>query len=179
MNSNRLVKVLTSQYSRFHRNPEDNIIIVIDPDNIKIWYVLIIGSDEPYCNAEILFQFTIPDRYPHEPPSVECLTPNGIFLLGGPLCISISEFHKEDWVKSLGITGYSKQLWDALLFFTSKETTGSLNLTWTEPEERKKLAKESYNYNLNNNKKIINLINDFIESYPNYTSVKLLLSNRT
>jgi ubiquitin-protein ligase len=174
----RLTKILHSQYIRYHRNPEDNIIIVTDPENIRIWYALIIGNEYPYKYAEIIFKFTIPDKYPHDPPSVECLTPNGIFLLGKPFCVSIGEFHKDDWVKSLGITGYSKQLWNALLFFTQKDIKLSINVIWSSPDIRQDYSNKSYNYNKKNNKYIHKLVDQYIEDYPEYLAVKLLKKNR-
>ena len=36
----RLQKVLLSQYKRYLRQPEDNIIFVIDETDMKIWYAL-------------------------------------------------------------------------------------------------------------------------------------------
>jgi ubiquitin-conjugating enzyme E2 J2 len=174
----RLTRVLTSQYNRYLRQPEDNIIIIIDEENIKVWYALIIGTDEPYLNGEYLFMFKIPDDYPHKPPSVECLTPNGIFELDGPLCVSISEFHKEAWVKSLGITGYAKQLWNALLCFTPDDVINSIRVTWTTPEERIIFANESRAYNEKNNKKVYKLVDDYIETHPDFAAVALLITNR-
>lgn len=174
----RLQKVLLSQYKRYLRQPEDNIIFVIDETDMKKWYALIIGNHEPYKNAEILFRFTVPDEYPHKPPSVECLTPNGIFELGGPLCVSISEFHKESWIKFLGITGYGKQLWNALLCFTQEDTISSIRVTWCPEEERKQLAQQSFTYNQQYNKKIYDLIDNYISMNPDFEAVQLCIQNR-
>lgn len=174
----RLTRVITSQYNRFLRQPEDNIILVINESNIKEWYALIIGHEAPYEFAEIIFKFTVPDEYPHKPPSVECMTPNGIFEMGGPLCVSISEFHREAWVKSLGVAGYAKQLWNALLCFTPDDTINSIRVTWTSEEVRKVISKDSYNYNQKNNKSVCDLINTYCETHPDFTAVKLLVSNR-
>jgi ubiquitin-conjugating enzyme E2 J2 len=174
----RLTKVLTSQYNRYIRQPEDNIIVVMDDANIKRWYALILGNHEPYHRAEILFMFKVPDEYPHKPPSVECLTPNGIFELGGPLCVSISEFHRESWVKSLGITGYAKQLWNALLCFSPDDTINSIRVTWTSPETRQSLANQSRAYNEKCNKEVYDLVNVYVETHPEFAAVKLLEENR-
>jgi ubiquitin-conjugating enzyme E2 J2 len=160
------------------RQPEENIIVVMDDTNIKKWYALIVGNSEPYKNAEIIFMFKIPDEYPHKPPSVECLTPNGIFEMGGPLCVSISEFHRESWVKSLGITGYAKQLWNALLCFTPDDTINSIRVTWSSPETRQTLANASRDYNEKCNKNVCQLVDAYIETHPDFSAVKLLLENR-
>ena len=78
--------------------------------------------------------------------------------LGGPLCVSISEFHKESWIKFLGITGYGKQLWNALLCFTQEDTISSYSSNLVSEEEQKQLAQQSFTYNQQYNKKYMILL---------------------
>ena len=125
MADSRLIKVITSQYKRFLRQPEDNIIIVMDDTNIMEWYAMIVLDTEIYKNGEFIFKLTLPIDYPHSPPSCVAMTKNPIFEQGGPLCINISEFHRKQYIASLGAVGFAKQLWNALLFFTFEDSINS------------------------------------------------------
>ena len=40
-----------------------------------------------------------PNDYPFKPPSIFMLTPNGRFETGRRLCLSMSDFHPELWVR--------------------------------------------------------------------------------
>jgi hypothetical protein len=65
-----------------------------------------------------------------------------------------------------------------LLCFTPDDVINSIRVTWTTPEERIIFANESRAYNEKNNKKVYKLVDDYIESHPDFAAVALLITNR-
>lgn len=176
--TSRLTRVITSQYNRFLRQPEDNIIIVMDDNNIMEWYALIICDTEPYKNGEFIFKFTIPNTFPQGPPDVEALTPSGVFELGGGFCISVGSYHSAQWQPSLGLVGFAKQVWNALLFFTYEDSINSIRVMYSPNEVKTQISLESYEYNKKNNIPVMALIDNYCVEHPDFTAVKTLLANR-
>lgn len=42
----------------------------------------------------------LPTKYPFEPPSISFLNPNGRFETNMDVCLSVTRYHKEEWVAS-------------------------------------------------------------------------------
>ena len=93
---NRFNKILLNQYRLSKKDENINLISYMDEKDIRIWYFLITGLDEPYKEGEYIFKLTAPNSFPQEPPSFEFCTPNGVYELGGKICISVGEYHKND-----------------------------------------------------------------------------------
>jgi hypothetical protein len=72
--------------------------VILDKD-INVWYVMIHGikgNQDEYIGGKYIFKLTIPNNFPAEVFSFECLTPNGVYTPGGKICISIGEYHQKD-----------------------------------------------------------------------------------
>ncbi len=171
---NRLQKVITSQYRFHHKHPDDYMMIVMDETNIQEWYALVVGLDEPFIHGQYLFKFTIPKDFPMKPPRVEALTPNGVFELGGPFCISVGDFHKDKWMPSLGITGFARQVWNAMLFFDQDDARPhkTVRILHTSNVSKKTYAIESAMYNRTNWPLLMSKFDEYAKSYPDYLAVK-------
>ena len=63
---------------------------------MRVWYFLIGGLDTPFRGGEYLFKLIAPDEFPQKPPKFEFLTKNGVYTPGGPICISVGDFHTND-----------------------------------------------------------------------------------
>jgi len=141
------------------------------------WYVLVQNLPEPFIDGEFLFLLKIPDDFPEDPPSLIALTPNGVMEIGGRVCVSLGEFHKDQhfktntkghfgWIPSLGISGFVLQgIVNALLNFT--EGDRGVRLNNLPPEDKQKLAKESKQYNIEHNSHIKDLFIIHRECFPN------------
>eukprot|EP01126_Amoeba_proteus_P045990 TRINITY_DN5178_c0_g2_i10.p1 TRINITY_DN5178_c0_g2~~TRINITY_DN5178_c0_g2_i10.p1 ORF type:complete len:257 (+),score=41.49 TRINITY_DN5178_c0_g2_i10:116-886(+) len=84
-------------------------------------------------------KIVLPSEYPHKPPDIVFLTPNGRFEVGKKVCLTISSHHAESWQPSWGIR---TALLAIIAFMPSRGDGAIASLDWS-PNERKKLAKQS------------------------------------
>src|SRR6516164_7845329 len=91
----RLSRILQAQYQGQLQAPHPNLLVWMDPQDIRIWYFLIVGLDAPFLGGEYIFKLTTPNEFPHKPPTFEFMTQNGVYQPGGPICVSVGEFHAE------------------------------------------------------------------------------------
>lgn len=171
----RLQRVLQSQYRYFHRHPDDHLMVVMDEADIRVWYMMVVGLSEPFLHGQFIFKFTIPDEFPMRPPSIEALTPNGVFDLGGPLCISIGEFHEKDktWVPSIGMPGCGRQMWNALLCFEYEDAIQpAVRVLYSTDEEKQRIASASVAYNREHCVALMQKFDEYAEAHPEYVAVK-------
>lgn len=78
----------------------DNYLCLPDPDNIREWYYVVWGIEEPkeYLGGYYLGKITCPEDYPQKAPNIKIFTDNGRFnVMGDGICLSISDFHPESW----------------------------------------------------------------------------------
>jgi ubiquitin-protein ligase len=146
MTTERLTKVLMAQYSRFLKDPHPNLVAQIDEQDVRIWYFLIYGVDEPFKEGEFIFRLVASNEFPHKPPSFDFITPNGVYETGGKICISISEFHNQNWRPSLGMAGFATQVYNGLVCFN--ELGHGIRILQTNKFEKKSLAFESKTFNM-------------------------------
>lgn len=124
------------------------------------------------------------------------LTQNGVFEMGGPICISIGEFHDKDgkrvdtWRPVMGMQGFAENVASSFIAYESFKgiSNGGIRI-YPCPEDgthdRKKYeermrerAKMSYKFNLVHNYELHQKIEEFIETYPDSPAVKNLLLKR-
>ena len=82
----------------------DNFLAGPDPDNILHWYYLIFGLDGPYEGGYYMGRIEFTKEYPHKPPAIKMLTPNGRFQTNYRICLSISDYHPETWSPAWSIS---------------------------------------------------------------------------
>jgi ubiquitin-protein ligase len=151
----QLRKILLNQLKRFRETPPyPNLFVAPDERDFRTWYFLIEGLEPPTA-GEYIFKLTAPDSFPHKPPRFEFLTPNGTYEPGGPVCISIGEFHAGDkpgkagsygWRPALGMGGFALQVVNGLICHEMLDPA-SVRIIQTSAEEKNTLALESREYN--------------------------------
>ena len=165
----RCIKRLQKEYQRLEKDPVPNIIVRPDDNNLQIWYYVIYGltgdkfKECPYEGGVYLGQIEMPNDYPFKPPSFKIHTPNGRLKPHQLLCISISNFHPEQWspnwtigMAMLGMVTFMQDDADSGFGSISLSTTtssSSYKSTCTI-EDRRKYARESLQYNLTNKTKV-------------------------
>lgn len=171
-----LFQRLTAQFKKVIKDNNEYYTCCMDTDDIHIWYVLIKNLPDPYTNGEYIFKLIIPDDFPDNPPSFSTLTPNGAMELGGKICVSVGEFHRNDhhrsgnkgnygWIPSLGISGFVLQgIVNAMLSFSTKDQ--GVRLINLNDEQKKELGKASKEYNNKHNKYIVELFSVHKECFP-------------
>ena len=170
----RVVKVLTAQYNKFVKSDDNpHLLCTIDERDIRVWYFLVGGLDKPYLGGEYIFRLTAPDTFPQRPPSFDFCTVNGVFMPGGPICISIGEYHADmapgkdgggGWRASLGMQGFATQVVNGLI---CHQALGSgIRIENTSDLEKAAAAAGSRAYNRSKYPELYGVFESIIESTP-------------
>ena len=170
----RVVKVLTAQYNKFVKSDDNpHLLCTIDERDIRVWYFLVGGLDKPYLGGEYIFRLTAPDTFPQRPPSFDFCTVNGVFMPGGPICISIGEYHADEapgkdggggWRASLGMQGFATQVVNGLI---CHQALGSgIRIENTSDLEKAAAAAGSRAYNRSKYPELYGVFESIIESTP-------------
>jgi ubiquitin-conjugating enzyme E2 J2 len=127
----------------------------------------------------------VPDEFPHKPPRLIFLTPNGLFIPGHKVCISVGEFHTNDgpgrdgaygWRPALGMSGFAAQVVNALI---CSDTLGSgIGIAHSSPAEKQKLAESSRAYNAAHYPNIVADLEVYVLANPRAEPVVNLLAGR-
>lgn len=129
------------------QNPLPGLRALPSPSNILEWHYVLEGDgDSPYAGGFYHGKIIFSPSYPFKPPAIVMLTPSGRFQPGAKICLSMSDFHPESWNPSWGVRLILLGIQS--FFYEESSTTGALQ--GVSMAERKKQAKESLGYNVNN-----------------------------
>lgn len=159
MASRQAQKRLTKEYRTISANPPPYIIAKPNEENILEWHYIITGPDNtPFAEGQYHGILRFPAEYPFKPPSISVITPNGRFACNTRLCLSMSDYHPDTWNPAWSVTTILTGL---LSFMTGDETTtGSIN---TSENVKRRLAKESKNWNVTDNQRFRKIFPDLVE----------------
>lgn len=176
-------KIIINMYKQMIINPQDYMDFVILDKDINTWYVMIHGlkgNEDEYLGGQYLFKLIIPEDFPAKVFSFSCLTPNGVYMVGGKICISIGEYHQNDGPSSSNadhgytpardgspdkfvreiINGLIIRNHDLLEKGNNKGLSNGINIQFESIETTKKMAKNSIQYNNENYSNIIEAFDD-------------------
>ena len=126
-----------------HDNPPPNISAVPNPQNILEWHFLIRGIEgSPYEGGKYHGKLVFPEDYPHKPPSIYMITPNGRFLTDTRLCLSMSDFHPETWTPTWTVSTILTGVHAFML-----ETTQTVGSVDTTDYTKRAFARKSHEFN--------------------------------
>lgn len=125
-------------------DPSDQYFAAPLENDMFEWHFTIKGADGTDFEGGVYHgRILLPAEYPFKPPNIVFLTPNGRFETGMKVCLSFSAYHPELWQPAWGI----RLILEALISFLPTKGDGAIGaLDWSS-DERKRLAKESINYN--------------------------------
>jgi ubiquitin-conjugating enzyme E2 J2 len=184
----RRAAMMTSQYRNWFKDPSPYFIATFDEKDVNTWIVLLVNMSDQFEYGEYLFTFTAGPDFPQKPPeNLCCHTPNGVFELGGKICISIGEFHGEHkpgdagrddlWRPSLGMMGFAKNVVNSMLAY--EDLHGGIRIVRAfSPEAMKTYARQSHEYNDKKNGRLSRLTEQFIAEHKDFEPVKLMLQSR-
>jgi len=169
----RIIKEIREAYKQ---NASKDKIFLLGPDpddeTLTNWYALLFGLDSPFKHGQYLVHIKLTRDWPNKAPVIEVLTPNGKFEPDKKICIAgITHFHEETNNISQTLIGAITGLISIIYQDSDTLASGIGFIKNTNPKTQKKLAKESRNYNLEKNKKII--LRTF-EKYLNPDTLQLL-----
>ncbi len=137
---------LSRELKAIQTNPMTNPKVYTRPleSNLLEWHYVIEGSkDTPYESGFYWGKLIFPKTYPLKPPSVMMLTPNGRFITGRRLCLSMSDYHPESWNPMWSVS----TIITGLISFMA-ETAPTLGSMESSTAQKKKFAKYSLEFNV-------------------------------
>ncbi len=140
-------KRLMKEHKDILDNPNPNFVAEPDPDNIFNWHYCIYNLKNcPYEGGYYHGMLKFPKEYPLKPPSVLMITPSGRFECNARICLTISDWHPEQWNPVWKV----ESIIMGLLSFMLSEEHSVASIHESEAV-RKKFAKESLDWNLKKN----------------------------
>lgn len=89
---------LQQDYINLNKDPVPYIRAEPLPADMLEWHYVIKGpEDTPYLGGYYHGTLIFSAQYPFKPPSIYMFTPNGRFEVNRRLCLSISDYHPDEW----------------------------------------------------------------------------------
>jgi ubiquitin-conjugating enzyme E2 J2 len=162
----RQARVYKAQYGKAIKEKDESIKYAMDEQNMAKWYILLhnfSGNNDEYLGGEYIVRIELTNDFPYDPPHFYFMTPNGLYEVEKKVCISIGEFHKDQYPAALGVGGFCKQLLSGLIGW--EEIGSGISIINTSEEKKKALAADSTEYNRTNNAMFMALIDSSYDSY--------------
>ena len=137
---------LLKELRELQKKPVEGIRALPLESNILEWHYVLEGAKGTiYEGGWYHGVVTFPSEYPMKPPSITMITPNGRFKTCTKLCLSMSDFHPENWnpMWSVGT------ILMGLLSFMVQDLPTYGSIETSDPYKRK-AALESLDYNCKN-----------------------------
>ncbi|KAL4445969.1 hypothetical protein ABPG74_010961 [Tetrahymena malaccensis] len=144
MNANLKQKRMMKEIEQLNKHPSEDYTAAPLSNDLYTWHFTIRGPTETefedgIYHGKIMFPF----EYPLEPPDIYFLNKSGRFEVNQKICLTITGFHAEQWNASWT----ARTILEALIsMFPEKEQVQSVGSVVHSNEVRKKLAKESWNF---------------------------------
>lgn len=136
---------LQQDYKNLKKDPVPYINAEPLPWNILEWHYVIIGPENSsYTGGYFHGTLVFTQQYPFKPPSIYMRTPNGRFQTNRRLCLSISDYHPDEWNPAWSVSSILTGLLSFML-----ETSPALGTIETTKYEKVKFARDSLAFNLN------------------------------
>ena len=142
-----------------------NLILRYKEDDILKWYFIVYDlKDTPFENGIYFGKITLPNEYPLKPPNFIFITPNGRFETETKICTTFSAYHQETYTSTWNVLTMMEGM---ISFMTDENNDGGLGSIRSTLEERKRLANDSLNWNLQNR--------EFLKIFPD---IHLIINNQ-
>ncbi|KAK9364449.1 ubiquitin-conjugating enzyme/RWD-like protein [Lipomyces kononenkoae] len=128
--------------------PDKDLYAAPIEDNLFEWHFIIRGPpSSPYEDGYYHGRINLPSNYPLAPPSFRFLQDSGRFDVNKEICLSISNFHVEEWLPAWGI----RTALVALRSFMATDANGAIGSISGVPDEMKReIARKSRDFKCSN-----------------------------
>lgn len=135
---------LQQDYMNLQKGPMPYIKAEPLPADMLEWHYVIQGpEDTPYLGGYYHGTLVFTQQYPFKPPSIYMHTPNGRFEVNRRLCLSISDFHPDQWNPAWCVGTILTGLLSFML-----ESSPAVGTITTTTQEKLKFARQSLATNL-------------------------------
>lgn len=135
---------LQQDYINLNKDPVPYIRAEPLPWNILEWHYCITGPENsPYYGGMYHGSLVFTQQYPFKPPSIYMRTPNGRFQTNRRLCLSISDYHPDEWNPAWSVSSILTGLLSFML-----EDSSALGTMVTMRKEKLQFAHDSLEFNL-------------------------------
>lgn len=135
---------LQQDYINLKKDPVPYIHAEPLPSNILEWhYVIQPPINTHYYGGYYHGTLVFTQQYPFKPPSIYMLTPSGRFQVNRRLCLSISDYHPDEWNPAWSVSSILTGLLSFML-----ENSRALGSIETTQYEKMEYARESLEFNL-------------------------------
>lgn len=155
-------KRLINEMKELKKERMDFAQIIQDQTNFFTFYCLLKGDEQTdYKNGYYIIKILLPEDYPANPGDMIVLTPNGRFIPNDKICLTITGYHPEHWAAAAWnlktiVTAFQS------IFITDSDV--GLAHIRDSPSNRRKYAKESISFNLENYHDIFLQFDQFVKS---------------
>jgi ubiquitin-conjugating enzyme E2 J2 len=157
---------MTAQYMKAIREPDEFIKFYMCDSDTSKWYILlsgITGDENEFVGGEYLLRIHLPENFPFSPPEFYFMTAQGLYGVETKVCVSIGEYHKDQYRATLGVAGFCTQLVSGLVGW--REMGGGISILKSTAEKKRKLAEQSQSYNIEHHSEILALIDASFKDY--------------
>ena len=138
------------------KDPSDDFVANPIKDDMFCWHFTIRGPPETEFEGGLYHGvIKLPMNYPNKPPNIMFLTPNGRFDINMDVCLSMTQYHKEEWQAAWTIRSMLEAI---IAFFPVKEDHDAIGALELSEENRKYYAKQSVKYKCDICGPIVNLL---------------------
>ncbi len=158
--------IALAQYASAIKRPNEFLKFIIREEDTTKWYILLSGFSGPedeFVGGEYLVRIHLPENFPYEPPHFYFMTPQGLYGLETKVCVSIGEYHKDEYRSTLGVDGFCNQLVSGLICW--RDMGGGINILNTKTSEKRRMALDSKRYNREHYPQLIAEIESNYENY--------------
>ncbi|KAM3718939.1 NECAP-like protein [Dirofilaria immitis] len=139
---------LLNEYSELKKDPVPGVVAKPLDESLLLWgYVIRGAKDTPYDGGMYYGELEFSNDFPSIPPHVLMYTPNGRFIPGERICVSISAFHPTNWNPSWTVGTFLHCFAHFMMFDEKRMGMGA---TRTSTEQKRLFAKQSMSYNKTN-----------------------------
>lgn len=136
---------LQKDYMKLNKDPVPYIRAEPLPSDMLEWHYVIKGpEDTPYFGGYYHGTLIFTQQYPFKPPSIYMSTPNGRFEVNRRLCLSISDYHPDEWNPAWCVSSILTGLLSFML-----ESTQALGTIETTTNAKLNFARKSLAFNVN------------------------------
>lgn len=154
---------LQSHYKKIYiEKGNPHFWMVINPDNIREWYVLYHDIGYPYEGGEFLMKLVAPSDYPFNPPSFSFMTPTNRFETNAKPCVSMGHYHSDNWSPRTGMYGFAIQIFYSLKM-PMTDLGGGIGILTPDKQSdilKHECAAKSISYNISHYPDIIKLFEE-------------------